>query len=98
MSPQTKKRVIHITITSAAIASAALAALAWGMPSAKSVAAVVDNHWVRSDSFQVFQQSLERQHIADTNSVREELRQIRGATMHTDSMLRCDHGHRDFCP
>lgn len=98
MTHQTKQRVIKITITTAALGSACLGALAWGMPSAKSVASTINQHWVPMDTFRVFQQNLDRQHIADTNSVREELRQIRGAAMHTDSMLRCDHGHREFCP
>lgn len=51
MSPHTKKRAITITITTAAIGSALLVAGAWGMPSAKSVASVIDHHWVRADTF-----------------------------------------------
>lgn len=62
MSPHAKKKAWSFTITGAAIVSA----MAWGAPRA---APLVNQHWVLTDTFNVFQQAIARK-MADDSSRR----------------------------
>lgn len=90
MSPQTKKKAMSFTVTAGAI----LSAIAWGIPKAAPIA---DQHWVRADTFIVFRQALARQHLLDSVSYREDIRDLIAIAKGIDSVQKCDHGAKAYC-
>lgn len=85
MSPQTKKRAFTFTITTAAIGAALLAAFSWGMPSARAVASVINQHWVVADTFKDYRAEARRKADRDSINFLNALKDLRS---HSDSVAR----------
>lgn len=82
------KRVIRITLSTAALGSALLGALAWGMPSASAVTTAVNQHWVPADTFHRFRDSVEHQRERDSSyfasSIRDATRELKVCIRHPE--------------
>ena len=63
-------------MTTGALLTALFGALAWGMPSAKSVANAVDGHWVRADTFALKSQRDSLRRLSDISEQRHYLDSI----------------------
>jgi hypothetical protein len=94
--PQTKRRTWTITLTGAAL----LSAVAWGsqiVAPVSSAASAVNQHWVPRDTFDAYQEGLERRQLTDSINHRDEILEIRRMVAGLDSSDRCRRGLRGYC-
>lgn len=68
-----QKRYVNITVSTAAIGGALIAAIGWGMPSASVIVSKVDQHWVRADTFALKSQRDSLNRISEQRELRHVL-------------------------
>jgi hypothetical protein len=81
-----------------AFSFALIAVGGWAVRDEGSVAlSAINQHWVVRDSFADFARRLREKQIIDSIANRKDMQDLIVTVHVIDSMLRCDHGHREFC-